>query len=150
MGQVKGIYREYGIYDRFDFVNKMREGLSYEEFVEIDKKAGIRFNMGPGRSAKNKYVPYEFEVDGKKYYGTTKVAYSIDIRAGMAGKPCNVTYDDADPYKSVLGTAEQVQKGNKAAKIWMIVGFSLLGMMVLCCGGMTLISVVMNVINKFL
>ena len=52
---------------------------------------------------KNPFLSYRFEVNGKTYYGTSKVGYSRDIHARMAGKPCKVYFQSNNPYISCPG-----------------------------------------------
>lgn len=122
MGIATGVYKEYGIFDRVDFVNKMQSGMSYEEYVEKSKQAIIKVAIGPGKSARNRYVAYEYEVEGKKYYGTTHVAYSIDIRSNMIGKTCLIEYDDEHPYQSRISKDDTVSKGVNTSVMSMVFG----------------------------
>jgi len=111
MAIATGRYLGYGIFDKMDFVNKMRTGMTFEDFVEEDRKTVIRIPTRHGRGGKNRYVPYEFEVDGKLYYGTTKLAYSWDIRNGMQGKTCQIAYEPADPFVNSVSKSDKVQTG---------------------------------------
>lgn len=142
MGRVVGVYKEYGISDRIDFVDKMRSGMSYEEYVEERKKKMLVVAIGPGKSARNRYVPYEYEVDGKTYYGTTYVAYSMDIFSSMVGKPCVVEYDDEDPYQSKIAKDDKVSSGVNTSVKSMI-----FGIISFCTSFFVLPSVVLSILG---
>lgn len=150
MGQCTGIYKDYGIYDKYDFINKMRSGMSFEDFVEEDKKAGIRLSVGKGKSAKNKYVAYEFVIDGRKYFGTTNTGYSFDIRNAMAGQSCLVEYDDANPLLSHIAKKDPIQQGIKNSLLSMIMGIisTALGLTIIPPVALGVISIIFAVKSK--
>ena len=101
--QCTGQYTKYYIIDRVNFINKMQEGMSIEEYWHIQKNTRkIYVSMGT-QNAKNPFLSYRFEVNGKTYYGTSKVGYSRDIHARMAGKPCKVYFQSNNPYISCPG-----------------------------------------------
>ena len=101
--QCTGQYTKYYIIDRVNFINKMQEGMSIEEYWHIQKNTRkIYVSMGT-QNAKNPFLSYRFEVNGKTYYGTSKVGYSRDIHARMAGKPCKVYFQANNPYISCPG-----------------------------------------------
>lgn len=101
--QCIGQYTKYYIIDRADFINKIQEGMSIEEYWYIQKNTKkVYVSMGT-QNFKNPFLSYRFEVNGKTYYGTSQVGYSRDIHARMAGKPCKVYFQSNNPYISCPG-----------------------------------------------
>ena len=101
--QCTGQYTKYYIIDRANFIRKIQEGMSIEEYWEIQKTTRkIYFSVGT-QNVRCPFLSYRFEVNGKTYYGTSKVGYSRDIHARTAGKPCKVYYSSKNPYQSSPG-----------------------------------------------
>lgn len=101
--QCTGQYTKYYIIDRADFMNKIQTGMSIEEYWNIQRNSRkIYFSFGT-QNVRNPFMSYRFEVDGKTYYGTSKIGYSRDIHARMADKPCKVFFRSSNPYISCPG-----------------------------------------------
>ena len=101
--QCIGQYTKYYIIDRADFINKIQEGMSIEEYWYIQENTKKVYVSGGTQNFKNPFLSYRFEVNGKTYYGTSQVGYSRDIHARMAGKPCKVYFQSNNPYISCPG-----------------------------------------------
>lgn len=101
--QCIGQYMNCYIIDRIDFINKMQQGMSLEEYWYIQKNKKEIFISRGTKNAVHPFLCYRFIVNGKTYYGTSKVGYSRDIHARMAGKPCKVYYRSDNPYISSPG-----------------------------------------------
>ena len=101
--QCIGQYTKYYIINRGEFINKVQEGMSIEEYWDIQKNTRKLYFTTGTQNSKNPFLSYRFEVKGKTYYGTSKIGYSRDIHARMAGKPCKVYYQSANPYLSCPG-----------------------------------------------
>lgn len=107
MEKCTGVYVGYGIFDRIDFKEIIQTGITLEEYAESRKSPVIRIAYKRGQGGKNRYVPYEFIVDGKKYYGCTNTAYSIDLRARMEGKSVEIEYDPENPYNCKIASSDK-------------------------------------------
>lgn len=97
-----GKYTDTTIFDSLDFNCKMAEGMSFEDYMAIEKTKGIRIAYRYGQSGKTKHLIYEYGVNGVKYYGANTVAYSPDIIAKMKGTNCIVWYDELNPASSKI------------------------------------------------
>lgn len=106
-----GHFTQYSVWDRNDFAEKMRQGMSFDEYMEAEKKAGLRVAVRPGQGGKNRYVVYEYEVDGRHYYGVHTVAFSADIRHNMIGKECTVEYHPENPSIAQISSKDESRSG---------------------------------------
>ena len=104
--QCIGQYTQYYIIDRADFINKIQTGMSIEEYWNIQKNTRkIYFSVGT-QNAKRPFLSYRFVVNGRTFYGTSKIGYSRDIHARMAGRPCKVYFQSNNPYISCPGDVD--------------------------------------------
>ena len=101
--QCTGQYTQYYIIDRADFINKIQTGMSIEEYWNIQQNTRkIYFSVGT-QNFKRPFLSYRFVVNGRTFYGTSKIGYSRDIHARMAGRPCKVYFQSNNPYISCPG-----------------------------------------------
>ena len=101
--QCTGHYTQYYIIDRTNFIIKMREGMSIEEYWELQQTTRKPTVSIGAHNSIRPFLSYRFEVNGKTYYGTSKIGYSRDVHARMAGKPCKVYFQASNPYLSSPG-----------------------------------------------
>lgn len=101
--QCTGQYTKYYIIDRANFMQKIQEGMSIEEYWEIQKNTRKIYVSIGTQNVRCPFMSYRFVVNGKTYYGTSKIGYSRDIHARMAGKPCKVYFQSNNPYLSSPG-----------------------------------------------
>lgn len=101
--QCIGEYTRYYIIDRAYFMQKIQEGMSIEEYWEIQKNTKKIYVSIGTQNIRCPFLSYRFEVNGKTYYGTSKVGYSRDIHERTAGKRCKVYYSSKNPYLSSPG-----------------------------------------------
>lgn len=112
--QCIGQYTKYYIIDRVDFMNKVQEGMSIEEYWNIQQNTRKVYVSIGTVNAKNPFLSYRFEVNGKTYYGTSRVGYSRDIHARMADTPCKVYFQSDNPYISRVGDMNSSAPGEIA------------------------------------
>ena len=104
--QCVGQYTQYYIIDRADFINKVQAGMSLEEYWYYQQNTRkIYFSVGT-QNVRCPFMSYRFVVNGRMFYGTSKIGYSRDIHARMAGKPCKVYFQSYNPYISCPGDYE--------------------------------------------
>lgn len=104
--QCTGQYTQYYIIDRADFINKIQTGMSIEEYWNIQQNTRkIYFSVGT-QNFKRPFLSYRFVVNGRTFYGTSKIGYSRDIHARMAGRPCKVYFQSNNPYISCPGDVD--------------------------------------------
>ena len=104
--QCIGQYTQYYIIDRADFINKIQTGMSIEEYWNIQQNTRtIYFSVGT-QNFKRPFLSYRFVVNGRTFYGTSKIGYSRDIHARMAGRPCKVYFQSNNPYISCPGDVD--------------------------------------------
>lgn len=101
--QCVGHYTGYYAINRQVFMEKIQQGMSVEEYFN-NQKGTFKLYMTSGvQNGKHPFAIYQYEVDGKIYYGTTKVGYSRDIHYRLKGRECKVYYMSSNPYFSSPG-----------------------------------------------
>lgn len=122
MATCNGVYTDYSVFDRIDFAEKMRNGVTIEEYMEAERNAGFRLAIGPGKSGKNRYVVFSYQVDGSVYYGVLTTAYSFDIRKRLVGRSCLVEYDPLNPSDGRIAKEDPGNRGLGYSVACMVMG----------------------------
>lgn len=128
--QCIGQYTKYYIIDRVNFINKMREGMSIEEYWDLQKNTRKIYMSIGTQNAKRPFLSYRFEVNGKTYYGTSKVGYNRYTHTKMDGKPCKVYFQSNNPYISCPGDLDSNMPDDTAQPL--SIASMVMGLLSLC------------------
>ncbi|MCQ2516185.1 MAG: hypothetical protein MJ094_04915 [Saccharofermentans sp.] len=142
-----GFYTGYYAINRQVFMEKIQQGMTAEEFFN-EQKGTFKLYVATGvQNGKHPFSIYQYEVDGKTYYGTTKVGYSRDIHYGLKGKACKVYYMSSNPYISSPGDIDGDKSEDDTAPKNLLAFILALISSVLC--GVPVLPIILGIVALF-